>query len=70
MNIVSLAVMIGFGLEQSSCTLIGQEIGRGEIKLAKQIYFEIVQISVVLIGFTCYLVWRFKSQYIGIFTSD
>ena len=70
MNIVSLAVMIGFGLEQASCTLIGQEIGRGEISLAKQIYNEFLKISTILILITCFLVWKYKSQYISIFTEN
>ena len=35
MNIVSTCYMVAIGLETTSCTIIGQEIGKGDVKKAK-----------------------------------
>jgi Na+-driven multidrug efflux pump len=39
MNIVALAYMVGIGLETASCTLVGQNIGKGDVKKAKKYYY-------------------------------
>ena len=38
MNIVALCYMVAIGFEQASCTLVGMQIGKGDIHKAKQFY--------------------------------
>ena len=38
MNIVAFAYMVAMGLEQAACTLVGMQIGKGDIIKAKQFY--------------------------------
>jgi Na+-driven multidrug efflux pump len=41
MNIVALAYMVAIGLETTSCTLVGQQIGKGDVLMAKNFYHTI-----------------------------
>ena len=46
MYIVALAYMLAMALEISSCTIIGQQLGKGDLKTAK-LYFQSFQIITV-----------------------
>ena len=68
MHIVALAYMVSIGFESSSCALVGQEIGRGDVKNAKLYFGTIKFISVICLGLLSLAVYVFKSQLILIFT--
>jgi Na+-driven multidrug efflux pump len=38
MQISALAYQVAIGLEQASCTVIGQEIGRNDVAKAKELF--------------------------------
>ena len=70
MQIVGLAYMLAYALEMSSCTLIGQQIGKGDLKTAKA-YFLTFQI-LTAVFYTCITIsiYVFRLQLLGCFTSD
>jgi Na+-driven multidrug efflux pump len=52
MNIVGVAYRIAVGLEQASCTLVGNQIGKGNPKKAYEFYQTFKMISGVILMFS------------------
>jgi Na+-driven multidrug efflux pump len=70
MHVVAMAYMVAIGLEQSSCALVGQEIGKGDIPNAKLYYraFEIITTGILVCTST--LVYVFGDTLISMFTKE
>mmetsp|Transcript_42311 Transcript_42311/g.64894 ORF Transcript_42311/g.64894 Transcript_42311/m.64894 type:complete len:206 (-) Transcript_42311:19-636(-) len=69
MNIVSLAYMVGIGLEQASCTLVGQQIGKGDVSMARKMYSTFKVNTAIILVVTSSMVFLFKEQLMRAFTS-
>lgn len=50
-NLVNVASTIGFGLQIAGCSLIGQQIGKGDLEMAK-----LINRKVNIMGFWCFLI--------------
>lgn len=61
--------MFALGLSTAACTTVGQQVGRGEIKKAKQYYHISRHIAFLIIvsAVTCLLTYR--DSVIGLFTN-
>jgi len=60
MHITLMAFMFGVGLDQSSCAIIGQYIGKGDVVIAKMFYktFQKITITIVVVNST--LIYLFQ----------
>lgn len=67
MNIVALAYMVGIGLETASCTLVGQQIGKGDVKKAKEYYGTIQIVSAIILILTSSAIFVGKEWLVGLF---
>lgn len=48
-NIICMVFMVGLGMEQSSCSLVGRQIGRNNISEAKQFYKAFLKFTTLII---------------------
>lgn len=60
MNLVALAYMVAIGLEQASCALIGWQIGKGDIKKAREFYDSFKIVTACLLFITSTSLYLFK----------
>lgn len=70
MHLVALAYMVAIGFESSSCALVGQEIGKGDVRKAKLYFNSFIIISVICLGLLSLAVYIFKNYLISIFTQN
>jgi len=70
MHVVVLAAMVAFGLEQSCCALIGQEIGKNDVVNAKLYYNAFEILTTIILIILSILVYAFSDFLISIFTSE
>jgi Na+-driven multidrug efflux pump len=68
MNLVAMAYMVAIGLETASCTIVGQEIGKGDVVKAKEYYRLFSIVTVIMISCTSLCVYIFKEQIVKLFT--
>ena len=68
MNIILIAYMITMGLEQAACTLIGHQIGDGNIPKAKAIYQGLLQVSAFMLITTSFGLYLAKEHIISLLT--
>ena len=60
--------MVAIGLETASCTIVGQEIGKGNVAKAKEYYRLFSILTVIIVTFTSLNVFLFKEQILRLFT--
>ena len=70
MHVVAMAYMVAIGLEQASCALVGQEIGKGDVPNAKLYYRAFEIITTLILICTSTLVYVFSDALISIFTTE
>ena len=70
MQICALSYQVAIGLEQASCTLIGRQIGKGDVPKAKQFYKTFQRITAAMVATTSLLVYFFKEKIVSLFTGD
>jgi len=70
MHVVAMAYMVAIGLEQASCALVGQEIGKGDVPNAKLYYRAFEIITTIILICTSTLVYLFSDALISIFTTE
>merc|ERR1712166_1266991 len=62
--------MVAFGLEQSCCALIGQEIGKNNVVNAKLYYHAFEILTTIILVILSILIYSFSDFLISIFTSE
>lgn len=65
-----MAYMVAIGLEQASCALVGQEIGKADVPNAKLYYRAFEIITTIILICTSTLVYVFSDALISIFTTE
>ena len=70
MQICALSYQVAIGLEQASCTLIGRQIGKGDVQKAKLFYKSFQWITTCMVATTSILVYFLKERIISLFTTD
>lgn len=69
MNIMEVLYMVGLGLDQSSCALVGRWLGKNDHKTALEFYNAFRILSPIVIGFVLILEWIFRVQSVEMFTN-
>jgi Na+-driven multidrug efflux pump len=70
MNIVVLAFSLNVAMMHSSCTLVGQQIGSGDVHLAKDFYSYHLKFAAVLMTFFSLLLSVFKFQLLSLYSAN
>lgn len=70
MNIDSFTFMFVIGLEVASCALLGNQIGLGNVKEAREIYEKFKTFSITIILVNSAVIYIFQEQIMGLWTSD
>lgn len=68
-NITLIFYYMSSGIGVASSTIIGQQIGKGDVKQAQEFYKVIKFNSVVMIGHLCVILYMFKYQILLAITS-
>ena len=68
MNIILITYMLTMGLEQAACTLVGQQIGRGDLKSAKILYKSLLHVSACMLSLTSFGLYAYKETIINFLT--
>jgi MATE family multidrug resistance protein len=70
MQIVVVSYLCSTGFEQAAATLVGQQIGKGDLKTAKAYYRSIQLVSGFSLMITCVSIFIMRDEMINIFTKD
>ena len=63
-NLLQFCYMFGSGMQTTMCTLVGNQIGKGEAFQALRYFYKILYVALALFGFLSYLVWFFYEDII------
>jgi Na+-driven multidrug efflux pump len=58
------------GLEVASCTVVGQEIGKGNVREAKHYYKLVSIVTALILCATSILIYSLKEQIVRVFTNN
>lgn len=70
MNIILVFYMMACGFESATCTLIGNQIGKGDVQMAKKFMRTISYLSAVIISFIVVLLFFTKHYLVSILTKN
>ena len=61
--------MIGSGMQTTMCTLVGNQLGKGDAYQALDYFYKIIKVAFVLFGFIAFMIWFFYTEIIQILTN-
>ena len=70
MNLTSLIYQFAIGFEQAATSLIGQQIGKGDLNKALKFFDALKVVAAIGMTVSSCLLYFFKRQIMGFFTSD
>ena len=70
MNIILVIYMFAFGLEIASCTLIGNQVGKGDVDMALKFNASMRKVSTVSIALSCVLIYFTKEALVDLLTQN
>lgn len=56
-NILMISYMFGSGMQQTTCTLVGNEIGKGNAYQAMDYFKKLVYVSLFIFGVLTAVIW-------------
>ena len=68
--IIAIMFMVPMGIQSAASAIIGEQIGANRVKIAKQYFYVMVYVCVGLLILVQMLIYSFKEQIVGVFTSD
>jgi len=70
MNIVLLAYIFSEGFDTAACTLVGNQIGAGDLQMARQYYKSLQVVMALSVGSISVFVYLSKEYLVSIFTNE
>ena len=68
--IIAIMFMVPMGIQSAASAIIGEQIGANRVQIAKQYFYVMVYVCVGLLILVQMLIYSFKEQIVGVFTSD
>mmetsp|Transcript_12782 Transcript_12782/g.21611 ORF Transcript_12782/g.21611 Transcript_12782/m.21611 type:complete len:212 (+) Transcript_12782:864-1499(+) len=69
-NIMVVLYMVGAGLDQASCAIVGQQIGSNNVKMAKVFYDSFRRVTVVIILLVMTFQYIYRREIVMMFTDN
>lgn len=70
MNIILITYMMTMGLEQAACTLVGQQIGKGDAESAKKLFGTLLKVSAVMLACTSICLYLLSEKVLNYLTPN
>lgn len=66
-NIMCVLYMVGQGFEQAACAIIGKQLGKGDVKTAKDFYGTIRHVAFWMIMATTFIQYVFRKEIVEVY---